>query len=547
MPRAYNKQNDVVKSKKDESFFTNSLNVSYDSGTLMYITVDNNTKYITLANVLNILKGENTPAKQILVNRLSDYFYNSNGIYSSMIEKSVGIMCFDRIITRGKSKKAKDFYISLLRSISEKYVGKTALRSCLKYGAYYGYLSYLEKNDNADGTEEMIEDKELKLVQFSDASIIPLNPKYIKVLSTDGKTHRIGIDLAQLTIQDIQGFPREIYNTIKAAKSHYDDEFKRKKKANIKVIRKQYYILDESKTIVIRLRANADESCGRAAFVTAITQLVYDNDLLLRKEKVTGSAGKTFIYETFPEGQKGKGTSALTTKQMEDQHAEITKTLKGFSTSEIGFCSIQPNTKIDNIDMSAVLSNLNSDDIIKRIGTHSGFSTGLLNGMDIKNDKVMPILYEMLAAEFDDFTIQWEKELNKVASSLIKSTDNIMDNPYIYYLPTNRLNRSDYTEVYRKAFSDAGGSYQLYLASTGIPAEIQLNLMAEEEDLGFREKYPAHPMASTTSSKESKTSGNNEDSSIETNDDGVNEPKKIDTKKEMKSKSKTKIEKKGGK
>mgnify|MGYP003428150259 CR=1 FL=1 len=78
----------------------------------------------------------------------------------------------------------------------------------------YGYLSYLEKNDNSDGTDELVMDDKLKLVQFSQTSIMPLNPKYITVLSTDGKTHRIGIDLSQLTQTDIDGLPKDIYQDV---------------------------------------------------------------------------------------------------------------------------------------------------------------------------------------------------------------------------------------------------------------------------------------------------------------------------------------------
>ena len=545
----FNKSN-TYQFTKNDYFSVNSYNVPYSGSTVMYVITDSNEKkFIDLKYVLNILKGPNTPTKQLLINKLSDYFYNSNGIYSSMIEKSVGIMTFDRVITQGKSPEAKKFYISLLRKISEKFVGKDALRSCLKYGVYYGYLSYLEKNDNADGTKILTDDENVQIVQFSDASVIPLNPKYMKILATDGKTYRVGIDISQLTDMDIEGFPQEIYMDIKKAKDVYQAKLERNKKKNIKTISKQYYILDDSKTIVIKLRSNASESCGRATFITAIVQLIHDNDLLLRKNEALGKAGKTLIYETYPEGQKGKGTSALTKSQMDAQHDEIVKALRGLNNSEIGFCSLYPNTKLDSIDISSTLSNFNSDDIIKRISTHSGFSTGLLNGMDVKNDKVIPLIYEILAAEFDDFSIQWEKELNKVCAASLKRTyKNILDLPYIAYLPTNRLNRSSYVEMYHRTFTDAGGSYQLYLASTGIPAEIQLDLMDEEISLDFRDKYPAHPMASTSSfvqkdKKEEETNGNEEGQEIQKdNADKDNQSKQSD-----KSKSKNNKKKGGGK
>lgn len=544
----YNKNNQY--NTRDKYFFTNSMNTEIDGSLAMYYTIGNETKFITINDAMKILKGPNTTTKQDIVNKLSDYFYNCNGIYSSMIEKCVGIMTFDRVITRGKSKITKDKYIEALRTINEKYVGRNALRSCLKYGCYYGYLSYLEKNDNADGTNNTLDDTDLQVVQFSDMSIIPLNPKYIEVLATDGKTFRIGIDLSKLNLIDIEGFPKEIYDDIHKAKIKYDEDVKRKRKQNIKIISKQYYILDEKKTITIRLRANADEVTGRAAFITAIMDLIYDRNLLNRQNDMLGKVAKTFIYETYPEGNKGKGTSALTQTQMEKQHNAIANALRGFNNKEIGFCSIYPNTKIDSIDMSGALSSLNSDDIIKRIGTNSGFSMGLLNGTDIKNDKVIPLIYEILAAEFSDFIEQWEKELNKVMSNSVKKYKNILDLPYISYLPTNRLNRNTYAEMYRRAFSDAGGSYQLYLASTGIPAEIHMALMEEEENENYREKYPAHPMASTSSFRTDSSSDNNENKNKDDNnqeddndenaiaDDVKKDAKKGQDKSKTKSKSK---------
>ena len=550
----YNKSNQY-ESGRDKYFYTNSMNTDVDGTLGMYYKVGNETQILTIKQVLDILKGSNTKGKQEMVNRLSDYFYNSNGIYSSMIEKCVGLMTFDRVITQGKTKLTKDKYIEALRTINEKFVGRNAFRSCLKYGCYFGYLSYLEKNDNADGTNNTLSDDEIQLVQFSDMSVIPLNPKYVEILATDGKTFRIGLDLSKLNKTDMEGFPKDIYEAVVKAKMKYDSDVKRKKKQNIKIISKQYYILDEKKTIVIRLRANADEAGGRAAFVTAIMDLIHDNNLLNRKDDMLGKVAKTFIYETYPEGNKGKGTSALTQAQMEKQHNAIAAALRGFSNKEIGFCSIYPNTKIDSIDMSGTLSNLSSDDIIKRIGTNAGFSTGLLNGMDIKNDKVIPLIYEILAAEYSDFTEQWEKELNKVIANCVKKYKSVMDLPYICYLPTNRLNRDTYAEMYRRAFSDAGGSYQLYLASTGIHAEIHLALMSEEEKEGYREKYPAHPMASTSSFRtdgSNSQDGKENDEDNEENEEKDEKLKADDVKKDAKedktkakSKSKNKKVKEG--
>lgn len=497
----FNKNNSYKKTKNDY-FYTNSSTISGTSDTLLYfLNSDEEKLFISMEYVLNILKGPNTQSKNILVNRLSDFFFNTNGIYASMIEKSVGIMTFDRVITKGNYKNGKDIYVSLLRTICEQYAGKNAFRSTLRYGNFYGYFSYNEKNEVENFDYDYFVDRtKLKTEQFSNASITPLDPRYIKVIATDGNTYKIAIDISQLTDFDMQGMPREIYDDIMSARHSYNDKVKKLKEKKIKKISKQYYILDDKKTITIKLRANINESCGRAAFVNSLAELIYEGDLLKRQKGILDKSSKTLIYQTYPEGQKGKGTSAMTKSQMEAQHDSIYNALQGFAYSEMGFCSLYPNTKLNTIDVGVLLSSFSSSDIIKRISTSSGFSTGLLNGEDIKNDKVLPFLYEILSAEFDDFLIQWEKELNKVLmNTLNKNNNNVMNFPYIKYLPTNRLNRKDYAEMYRRSFSDAGGSYQLYLASTGVQPEIQLELMDEEEEMQFRTKYPAHPMASTSS------------------------------------------------
>ena len=121
---------------------------------------------------------------------------------------------------------------------------------------------------------------------------------------------------------------------------------------------------------------------------------------------------------------------------------------------------------------------------------------------------------------------QYEKELNKVLRFTIKSKADI-NYPYIVYLPTNRLNRKEYVEMYHRTFTDAGGSYQLYLASTGVAPELQLDLMNEEEELDFRTKYPAHPMASTSS-----WSGNGETENKDAKDNKTTTTKKPKKKEE---------------
>ena len=123
----YNKNNQY--NTRDKYFFTNSMNTEIDGSLAMYYTIGNETKFITISDAMKILKGPNTTTKQDIVNKLSDYFYNCNGIYSSMIEKCVGIMTFDRVITRGKSKITKDKYIEALRIINEKYVRRNFLLS----------------------------------------------------------------------------------------------------------------------------------------------------------------------------------------------------------------------------------------------------------------------------------------------------------------------------------------------------------------------------------------------------------------------------------
>ena len=471
------------------SSFNDNLNISFwQSG--------GKKTYLNTKEILSILQGSNTYQKQQTINDLSDFFYSINGVYSTLIDKMASIPSFDRVIARGSKAKLKKHYIKVLRTISEKFVAKDCLKSFLKSGVYFGYLSYLEKNDNANGTETYGDD-DLQIVAFSDISIIPLSPKYTRILTTDGKTYRIGIDVSQLNEVDLRGFPNEIYKAVVDKRKAYNESLKNKKNTN--VFAQQYFILDEKRTIVLKNKSTVSESTGRGQFVTAIVELIHDMNVGNKKASMLPKVGKDLIYETYPEGSKGKGTSSLTQTQMDKQHDFIADALNDLTSfTDTSMVSIHPGTKLDKLTLSEGLNNITSDDILKRMGTHSGVSMGFLNGENLKSDKTLLYLYEVMASELDDFMVQFQKELNKVVRYTINNKSDI-DFPYIYYLPTNRLNRDTYMDKYHKMFVDAGASYQLYLASSGVDPEIHLDLMDEEEELNFREKYPAHPMGSTSS------------------------------------------------
>ena len=108
----------------------------------------------------------------------------------------------------------------------------------------------------------------------------------------------------------------------------------------------RWAVLDNNKTIVIKVRAKREERWGRPLGLAAYVDMMYDSYFTETKRKVLDDVNNTIIYQTFPEGEK-KGTSSLKQEQQKLQHDNIKKALftKNKMGSGVSFFSVASGLK----------------------------------------------------------------------------------------------------------------------------------------------------------------------------------------------------------
>ena len=197
------------------------------------------------------------------------------------------------------------------------------------------------------------------------------------------------------------------------------------------------------------------------------------------------------IYQTFPEG-KDKGTSSLTGKQQEQQHATVRQAVMNKnSRGGISFFSVAAGTKLDSIDVSTdIFDSKNESDLNDQISLDLGISSALIGAMTTGNYGASQSNLEMITAQLYTWVYEWQNELNYVINkNIIQNEKNRVE---VYYFPTSFVNRKNFFEMMSKLFTDAGGSMSFLVASTGVDPDAYFSVLDEEIESGVFEKYKPH-------------------------------------------------------
>ena len=113
-----------------------------------------------------------------------------------------------------------------------------------------------------------------------------------------------------------------------------------------------WVVLDNTKTIVHKIRSKRDEKYGRPLVLAAISDILYSDYFTQTKRNVLDEINNRIIYQTFPEG-KDKGVSALTKQQQQNQHDSVKGAIMNKNNrGGISFFSVAAGTKITSIDAS---------------------------------------------------------------------------------------------------------------------------------------------------------------------------------------------------
>lgn len=436
---------------------------------------------------------------------LSKLVYNTNPIVSNAVDYIVSLPCLSHVITsNGKSKKKskdnKQKAENVLSFIRDKDIIRDFLfRDCLDGACYY----YLETAKPVPDNTKFMSDYDIENlyeINSSDVnvSMIPLPVDWVKIKGYKNNRPVIAFNLKYFTefegenvISKLKRYPLEIRNA-------YDKWHKGQTVGD-------WVILDNNKTVVHKIKSDRREPYGRPITISALVDIFYNDYLTTTKRSVLGEVNNKIIYQTLPEGERGK--CSLTKDQQQNQHtivknAVMTKNNRG-STS---FFTVAAGTKIDNIDTSVdVLNEDIEPKLNSRIAMGLGFALGLLDG-ESGSYSSQQISLELLFSKIYTWVSEIAEELTYVINkNIIKDSKNEVD---IYYLPTSLVNRDKFVSVSKDLYMAGSGSKSAWIASTGWDVNAYLSLMEMEVSEKWDSKFLPHLTSYTSSDSGDKANPN---------------------------------------
>lgn len=463
-----------------------------------YIIWGNNFAETNIDTVKRWMKNPITYNKQI--RDLSNKLYNANGIYTNVIDYTVAIPTLDRVVysldkQNKQYNKHKKNFIQALKIMKDKVITRDLLFKLALEGIAFAYF---ETSENKKLERDFLSDSEVEGIteinQKFNCSVVSLPTDYCKIIGTKNSSYIIAFDMSY--------FDQFISNGLSKKLKAYPKEIREKyKKYKRNPNSYKWAILDNDKTIAIKVRAKREEPWGRPLGLAAYADMMYDSYFTETKRKVLDDVNNTIIYQTFPEGEK-KGTSSLTQTQQEQQHNNIKKALftKGQTGGGISFFSIASGTQLNKIKTDVeVLKTGSEPELIKRIATDLGFAGSALNGED-SNFSSQQMNIELVTKEVLTWLEQIEEEYNKVINANIIKDSNCYIQ--LYYIPTTIANKDNFVGYMRDLYTMGKGSLQMWIAATGINPQAYLSLMDEELEEDFEDKYPLHKTSYTHSDKD---------------------------------------------
>ena len=430
--------------------------------------------------------------------KLSNKLYSSNGLLTQCIDYCTSLPTLDYcVIPRGKNKskreKNKNLMDSSLRSIHHKEVVRDALFKSMIDGVAFYYCVFA--SSKADTKKTMSDYDVEEILEINDVgvnmSVVPLPTDYTKIVGRKNSSYVLAFNLRYFEGLSQNELNRKLRLYPEEIRKGWAEYSKGKGSNN-------WLVLDNTKTIVSKVRSRMEEAWGRPLCLAAIKNILYSAYFLDTCRGTLDEINNRIIYETFPEGRE-KGSCALTGKQQTEQHntvksAILTKNQRN-STS---FFSVAAGTKIDQIKAdTSLLDEKNSSYIQDQIGIDLGFMANLLSGSGSGNYAAQQNNLQLLLSEILMWIEPITEELVKVINeNVIKDKSNAVG---LYYLPCSYITRSDFTTQMKELYLQGKGSLRAWIASTGFNADAYIQLMDMELEEGFDEKYKPHPTSFTIS------------------------------------------------
>ncbi len=441
--------------------------------------------------------------------RLSRQIYNQNGIVTNTIDYMTSLPTLDSVLvskgrSKSKSKKYKEKVREALQIIKDKEFIRDALfKGMLDGTAFY----YCETTSPIKDKSKFISDGEIENINEINSidfniSIVSLPADYCRIRGLKNSSYVIAFDLRYFTNCEGEKLERKLKKYPKEIRDGYI-EYSESTSGS------PWLILDNTKTIVHKIRSSKDEKWGRPLVLAAIADILYSDYFTDTKRNVLNEINNRIFVQTFPEG-KDKGTSSLTTRQQQDQHNAVKGAIVNKnSRGKVSVVSVAAGTKLDSLKVdNTIFDEKNEKSLRDDIATDLGFASSLLNGSSSGNYSTQQNNLELISAELFMWIEQISSELNKVINAtVVKDYSNKIE---IVYLPITRVNRDKFVDQMKELYMAGSGSKSMWIAATGVNVDAYLSLMQFEIDEKWDKKYPPHLTSYTATDRADDTnpSGN---------------------------------------
>lgn len=447
-------------------------------------------------------------ANNQVLRELSLILYGTNGVYTNTVDYLTAMPTLDRVIVpHGKSvnkkKQNKELMESTLRSIKDKEIVRDALfRGMIEGVAFY----YFETTSRPQSNNKMMTDYDVEsIIEINElginASIISLPVDYTRIVGIKNSSYVLAFNLDYFDIAEgesrekkLRKYPKEIRDAYTARKNNSAGNSG------------NWVILDNTKTIVHKIRSKREERYGRPLVLAAISDILYSDYFTQTKRNVLDEINNRIIYQTFPEG-KDKGTSALTKQQQQSQHDAVKGAVMNKNNcGGISFFSVAAGTKINAIEASNtdIFDDKYESNLNNKISLDMGIAGALLNGVGSGSYAAQEQNLELITSQLFQWIEQIQSELNKcISENIIQDSKNWVE---VRYLPMTHVNKGKMVGYMKELYLQGKGSLSLWASACGISPDVFFALLDQELEEDIENKYPVH-QTSYTLSKNDKSSG----------------------------------------
>lgn len=440
-----------------------------------------------------------------ILRKISLMLYSSDGTYTNTVDYMTAIPTLDRVIVPygsnvSKKKKNKAKMDSVLRMIKDKEFIRDALfKGMIEGTAFY----YFETGSRPISTQKFATDYDVhSIIEINEsginASIIPLPLDYTQIVGRKNNSYVIAFNLDYFDMASGESIEKKIKKYPKEIRDAYNKKSKSSIDGN-------WVILDNTKTIVHKIRSKQEEKWGRPLVLAAINDILYNDYFTETKRNVLNEINNRIIYQVLPEG-KVKGTSALTLKQQQHQHDSVKHAvLNKNNRGGVSFFSVAAGTKIDAIDSANtdIFDSKNEASLNDKIALDMGIAGGLLNGVGSGSYSSQENNLELITSQILQWVEQIQEELNKcISENVIKDYRNWVE---CRYLPITHVNKNKMVGYAKELYLQGKGSLSLWASACGISPDVFFALLDQELEENIEEKYPVHKTSFTLSNKDTSS------------------------------------------